>query len=105
MFARDKFRIIDRRRAEASAKLAHANDNRRAERPAPATPGLTTLVGSWRQNAQTGRLEWHWSLEAISDEPEAPPSPAGRCAQDTLAVSSRAPEGGQMQLVIQLSHY
>jgi hypothetical protein len=34
---------------------------------APATPGRTALVGHWRKNEQTGRLEWHWSLEPVSD--------------------------------------
>ena len=48
----------------------------------PATPGRTALVGHWRKNEQTGRLECHWSLEPVSDEPEAPPCPPGRCAQD-----------------------
>jgi hypothetical protein len=75
MFALDKFRMIDRKRAAAAAKLSHANDNCRVERHAPTTAGRTALVGHWRQNAQTGRLEWHWSLEAVSDEPETPPSP------------------------------
>jgi hypothetical protein len=39
-------------------------------RHAPATPGRTALVGHWLKNGQTGRLEWHWSLEAVYDEPE-----------------------------------
>ena len=37
MFARDKFRI-ERRRAAATARLAHANDNCRLARPAPVAP-------------------------------------------------------------------
>jgi len=49
-------------------------------RHAPATPGQTALVGNWRKNEQTGRLEWHWSLEHVSDE--APPCSHGRCVQD-----------------------
>jgi hypothetical protein len=48
-------------------------------RHAPATPGRTALVGHWRKNEQTGRLECHWSLEPVSDDP------AGRCAQDIEA--------------------
>jgi hypothetical protein len=87
MFAIDKFRIMERKRAAAAAKLAHANDNRRAERHAPVTPCRTALVGHWRMNEQSGRLEWHWSLELVADEPE---TPAGRCAEDTPAGSSRA---------------
>ena len=38
-------------------------------RLAPTTPARTALVGHWRKNEQTGRLEWHWSLEPVSDEP------------------------------------
>ena len=76
MFAPEKFRIIELTRAVATAKPAPANDNRRAERHAPATPGRMALVGRWRKNGQTGRLEWHWSLEAVSDEPAAPQSPS-----------------------------
>jgi hypothetical protein len=49
-------------------------------RHAPVTPGRAALVGHWRKNEQTGRLEWHWSLEPVSDE--ASPCPNGRCAQD-----------------------
>jgi hypothetical protein len=37
---------------------------------APATPVRTALVGHWRKNEQTGRLECHWSLEPASDEAE-----------------------------------
>ena len=37
-------------------------------RHAPAPPGRTALVGHWRKNEQTGRLEWHWSLEPVSDD-------------------------------------
>jgi hypothetical protein len=37
---------------------------------APATPVRTALVGHWRKNEQTGRLECHWSLEPVSDEAE-----------------------------------
>jgi hypothetical protein len=37
-------------------------------RHAPATPGRTALVGRWRKNEQNGRLEWHWSLEPVSDD-------------------------------------
>jgi hypothetical protein len=66
MFARDKFRI-ERRRAVATATLAHANDNCRLARPAPAAPSRTGLVGRWRTNKQTGRLEQHWSVEALFD--------------------------------------
>jgi hypothetical protein len=36
-------------------------------RHAPATPGRTALVGHWRKNEQSGGLEWHWSLESVSD--------------------------------------
>jgi hypothetical protein len=35
-------------------------------RHAPATPSRTALVGHWQKNEQTGRLEWHWSLEPVS---------------------------------------
>ena len=39
-----------------------------------ATPGRTALVGHWRKNdKQTVWLEWRWSLEPVSDEPEASP--------------------------------
>ncbi len=72
MFALEKFWMIERKRAVAAAKLAPANDNRRVERYAPAMPGRTALVGRWRKNAETGRLEWNWGVEAISDEPEVP---------------------------------
>jgi hypothetical protein len=44
-------------------------------RHAPATPGRTALVGHWRKNKQTGRLEWRWSLEPVSDDPEATQCP------------------------------
>jgi hypothetical protein len=37
-------------------------------RHAPATPGRTALVGRWRKNEQTGRLECHWSLEPVSGD-------------------------------------
>jgi hypothetical protein len=74
MFAIEKLRMIERKRAIVAPKLAHANDNRRLERPAAATPGQTALVGRWRKNAHTGRLEWHWSLEAVAEETEAPRS-------------------------------
>jgi hypothetical protein len=37
-------------------------------RHAPAPPGRTALVGHWRKNEQTGRLECHWSLEPVSDD-------------------------------------
>jgi len=37
-------------------------------RRAPAPPGRTALVGHWRTNEQTGRLECHWSLEPVSDD-------------------------------------
>jgi hypothetical protein len=70
MFARDKFRIIERRRAVATARLAHANDNCRLERPAPVAPCRTGLVGRWRTNEQTGRLEQHWKIEALVDKRE-----------------------------------
>jgi hypothetical protein len=33
----------------------------------PARPVRTALVGHWRKNDQTGRLECHWSLEPVSD--------------------------------------
>jgi hypothetical protein len=69
MFARDKFHI-ERRRAVATARLAHANDNDRLARPAPAAPCRTGLVGRWRTNEQTGRLEQHWSVEALFDKRE-----------------------------------
>ena len=69
MFARDKFRI-ERRRAVATARLAHANDNCRLARPAPVAPCRTGLVGRWRTNEQTGRLEQHWSVEALFDKGE-----------------------------------
>jgi len=72
MFAIEKFRMIERKRAAAATKLAHANDNRRVVRHAPVTPGRTALVGRWRKNNQTCRLEWNWSLEAVSDELGAP---------------------------------
>jgi hypothetical protein len=96
MFARNKFPMIERRRAAAAAKLAHANDNCRVAQHAPATPGQTALVGRWHQNVQTGRLEWHWSLELLGDDLAAPATPSGRCAQDTQAalMSAEAP-GGQ----------
>ena len=71
MFAIDKFRTIERKRAAAAAKLAHANDNRRAERYVPAGSGRTALVGRWRKSTQTGRLEWNWSLEPVAHEPLA----------------------------------
>jgi hypothetical protein len=35
---------------------------------APATPVRTALVGHWRKNEQTGRLECHWNLAPMSDE-------------------------------------
>jgi hypothetical protein len=69
MFARDKFRI-ERRRAVATARLAHANDNCRLARPAPAAPCRAGLVGRWRADEQTGRLEQHWSVEALFDQRE-----------------------------------
>jgi hypothetical protein len=72
MFAIDKFRMIERKRAAAAAKLAHANDNRRAARHVPAGSGRTALVGRWRKSTQTGRLEWNWSLEPVADESEVP---------------------------------
>jgi hypothetical protein len=80
MFAIEKLRNIERKRAAVATKLAHANDNRRVVRQAPATPGRAALVGRWRKNDQTGRLEWNWSLEAVSGELDAPllPSPALR---------------------------
>ncbi len=87
MFAIEKLRVMQRKRAVATAKLAPANDNCRVERHAPASPGRTALVGHWRKDERTGRLEWHWSLEALSDELEPPPSPLRRCARDTLGVS------------------
>ena len=37
-------------------------------RLAPTTPARTALVGHWRKNEQTGRLECHWSLEPVSDD-------------------------------------
>jgi hypothetical protein len=82
MFAIDKFRMIERKRAAAAVKLAHANDNRRAARYVPAGSGRTALVGRWRTSTQTGRLEWNWSLEpvadeALADEPAVPLS--GEC--------------------------
>ena len=75
MFAIDKLRMIERKRAAAAANLAYANDNHRAERHAPTIPGRTGLIGHWRKNEQTGRLEWHWSLEALSEELDPPLSP------------------------------
>ena len=43
-------------------------------RLAPTTPARTALVGHWRKNdKQTVWLEWRWSLEPVSDEPEASP--------------------------------
>ena len=70
MFARDKFRL-ERRRAVAAARLAHANDNcHRLDRPDPVAPCCTGLVGRWRTNEQTGRLEQHWSVEALFDKHE-----------------------------------
>jgi hypothetical protein len=36
---------------------------------APATP-VRALVGRWRKNEQTGRLECHWSFEPVSNEAE-----------------------------------
>ena len=69
MFARDKFRI-ERRRAAATARLAHANDNCRLARPAPVAPCRTGLIGRWRTNEQTGRLEQHWRVEALFDKGE-----------------------------------
>jgi hypothetical protein len=69
MFAIDKFRMIERKRAAAATRLAHANDNRRAGRYVPAGSGRTALVGRWRKSTQTGRLEWNWKVEAVADEP------------------------------------
>jgi hypothetical protein len=37
---------------------------------APATPVRTALVGHWRKNEQTGRLECNWRLEPVSDQAE-----------------------------------
>jgi hypothetical protein len=48
----------------------HANDNCRLARPAPVAPCRTGLVGRWRTNEQTGRLEQHWSVEALFDKRE-----------------------------------
>ena len=96
MFAIEKLRMIERKRAAAAAKLAHANDNCRVERHALTTPARTALVGRWHKNRQSGRLEWHWNLELLSDEPDAPPCPPGRCAEDTpIAPMSAAASGGQ----------
>ena len=75
MFAIAKFRTIDRKRAGAAAKLAHVNDNHPVARLTPAVSGRTALVGRWRKHEQTGRLEWHWSIEDVSEETEAPLSP------------------------------
>jgi hypothetical protein len=77
MFALEKLRKIERKRVVATVRLAPANDNHCVKRHAPPAPGRTALVGHWRQNAQTGRLEWNWSLEAISDEPEVARAEAG----------------------------
>ena len=74
MFALEKFRMVERKRAVTTAKLVHANDNCRGARHAPATPGRAALVGHWRKNAHTGRLEWHWSLAPIADDLSLEPS-------------------------------
>jgi hypothetical protein len=104
MFAINKLRMIERKRAVATAKVAHANDNRRIERPAAATPGRTALVGRWRENAHTGRLEWHWQLEAAAEETEAPRSLPARCARDRRTTSFTRPAGQMDRIVIQLTH-
>ena len=94
MFAIDKFRMIEHKRAAAAAELAHANDNRRAARYVPAGSGRAALVGRWRKSAQTGRLEWNWSLELVADEPLADELDAPLSGQSgdgrTDARSSRA---------------
>jgi hypothetical protein len=96
MFAIEKLLMIERKRASAAAKLAHANDNRGVERHAPATPARTALVGRWHKNEQTGRLEWHWNLELLPVDPEAPPCLPQRCAEDTpIAPMPAAGPGGQ----------
>jgi hypothetical protein len=77
MFALEKLRRIDRKRVVAAVGLTPANDNHNVERRARRAPGRTALVGRWRQNVQTGRLEWNWSLEAISGRPEFAPAKLG----------------------------
>jgi hypothetical protein len=64
-------------------------------RHAPTTPGRTALVGHWRKNEQTGRLECHWSLEPVSDE--APACPSARCAQD-IGAQGKAAELSDLSL-------
>ncbi len=99
MFAIEKLRIIERKRAVATAKLAPANDNRRAVRHA-----RIALVGHWRKNGLTGRLEWHWSLEALSEELEAPLwLPRALRAGHTRGVLG-ARSGAMHHTVIQLTH-
>jgi hypothetical protein len=77
MFAIEKFRRIERKRVLAAVSLAPANDNHCIGRYAQAVRGRTALVGHWRQNAQTGRLEWNWRLEVICDAPEVVRAEAG----------------------------
>ena len=45
-------------------KLEHANDNCPVERHVQAIRHQPTLIGRWRQNVETGRLDCHWTIEA-----------------------------------------
>ena len=45
--------------------IAHANDNYPVERHVPGLRRQPALIGRWRQNVLTGRLECHWKLEAV----------------------------------------
>ena len=101
MFAIEKLRMIERKRAAAAAKLAHANDNRRVERHAPTR---TALVGRWRKNGQAGRLEWNWSLEAVADEFDVPLSRSGALRAGHTGDVLNATSGSMRQTVIQLTH-
>lgn len=69
-----KFRVIDRtingqHASRRPAALVASNNNVLANRPAAIRRHRPALVGYWRLDARTGRLEWHWTIERIESAP------------------------------------
>jgi hypothetical protein len=110
-----KFRVIDRtlnawRVTARPADFIACNDNAPVHRTALARSLRPVLVGRWRRNVGSGRLEWHWTIEcpetASSEEPEPWPSfggpptlPIGHTVQG-ISCRTRGPQ----RLVIQTSY-
>jgi hypothetical protein len=83
--------------------IAHANDNYPVERHVPGLRRQPALIGRWRQNNFTGRLECHWKLEAIPAHQPAVSRLILRRDQDRsrpIGVPERTGSAGHLEITL-----